>query len=103
MISAIITNAGSQFSIPKCMAGIHILAPTDAAKVVHWLQPNVIFLLANDGSGRLLNLNGNFYALSTSGARILKELLERSPEEATDHLAFRYGVDAEQVKLDLER
>jgi hypothetical protein len=62
---------------------------------------DVVYLPMQDGSARLLDLGGRFYAVSAIGAAMLKEMFERGTAGAAQHLAGQYGVDIRQVHTDL--
>lgn len=65
------------------------------------LAPDVILLRIQDGSARLLNLRGNFYALSQSGAQMLEETLREGFAPAALHIATAYRTDVSRVQNDL--
>ena len=66
------------------------------------LAPDVLFLIAPDDSGRLLDLNGNFYAVTASGSQMLQQTLIRGMSAAVECIANQYNVDVQQVRKDLE-
>jgi hypothetical protein len=66
------------------------------------LAPSVLYLPAPDGSGRLFDLDGQFFAISATGAELLAETLGHGPAAAAEIVACRYGVDTEAVRADLE-
>lgn len=65
------------------------------------LAPEVVFVEGPDGSARLLDLEGGFYAIPQSGAELLRETLADGTASAAVRIAERYGVDTEQVEQDL--
>ena len=67
------------------------------------LAPDIIFWVVEDGSARLLDLDGTFYALSRSAAELLRATLESGVEAAVDRIAGRYGIKASQVDKDLDQ
>ena len=67
------------------------------------LAPNIVFWVVEDGSARLLDLDGSFYALSRSAAELLRATLENGVEAAIDQIAGRYGIKASQVDKDLKQ
>jgi hypothetical protein len=72
------------------------------ASLPYRLAPDVLFVPAADGGARLLDMDGQFFALSESAARMLRDALELGPDEAADNVARQYGADREQVRQDLE-
>jgi hypothetical protein len=75
-------------------------AAADEARFV--LAPDVILVPVPDGSARLLDLGGKFYAIPAVGAEMLREALDAGPARAAGRLAERYGVDVAQVRADLD-
>jgi hypothetical protein len=72
-----------------------------AAAAEYAFAPDVVCLPMQDGSVRLLDLGGHFYAISAIGAAMLKEMFERGTAGASQHLAGQYSVDIRQVQKDL--
>jgi len=66
------------------------------------LRPNVILVEVQDGTARLLDLGGTFYALPAVGAMMLRETLSRGAASAVSRVSDQYGVGAGQVEEDLE-
>jgi hypothetical protein len=73
-------------------------APTAAE---YRLGPNVVLLLVQDGTARLLDMDGHFYAMTVVGAKMLRETLERGTAATVQSIAAQYGVDAQQVRTDV--
>src|SRR3712207_21356 len=67
------------------------------------LARDVLLLLVTDGTARILDFGGGFYALSAVGAAMLVETLDRGTASATEAIAARYGADARQVREDVDR
>jgi len=65
------------------------------------LSEGVILVPVRDGSARLLDLDGRFYAVSAIGAQMLQETLARGPAAAVQQIANRYAVNPRQVQTDL--
>lgn len=65
------------------------------------LAPDVILLLVQDGTARLLDMDESFYAVPAIGAMMLQQTLERGTAAAVQRVAARYGADREQVQADL--
>jgi hypothetical protein len=65
------------------------------------LTPHVTLVLAQDGTARLLDMGGGFYALSAIGAQMLQETLEQGSDAAVRELAQRYQVSPSRVRADL--
>lgn len=84
----------------------HILTAETSGPVAgnarYRLMSDVAVLLLEDRSARVLNLNGNFYALSETAAGFLDELLQTDPDTATRRMAERYQADARRIRQDLE-
>jgi transglutaminase superfamily protein/coenzyme PQQ synthesis protein D (PqqD) len=64
------------------------------------LSPSVLLVAAPDGSGRLFDLEGSFYAVEPVGAQMLRDGLSKDREAAVRDLARRYGVDAGRIRED---
>ena len=65
------------------------------------LAADTTLVLVADGTARLLDMGGGFFALSAVGARMLRGVLERGAAATVRELAERYGVAADQVQADL--
>lgn len=77
------------------------MAPATASSVR--LGRDVVILPVDDGSARLLDLDGSFHALSRSGYELLAAALQEGPAAAADRVAALYGVEAARVRADLDR
>jgi len=64
------------------------------------LAPHAVFLSAQDGSARVLDLNGQFYTLSAIGADILSSVLMSELDFSVGKIAGIYGVDSFKVRQD---
>ncbi|OKH20210.1 hypothetical protein NIES593_19635 [Hydrococcus rivularis NIES-593] len=78
------------------------LGSTLSCEAQYILAPDVILLLISDGTARLLDLGGYFYAISATGTEMLEEVLERDTASAASRMALRYGVDVQQIHKDLK-
>src|SRR5262245_18233741 len=67
----------------------------------YFLPPDVILLMIDDGSARLLDMAGSFHAVSEVGARMLQETLASGTDAAVTRIAPHYGVAPQQVRDDL--
>jgi Transglutaminase-like superfamily/Coenzyme PQQ synthesis protein D (PqqD) len=67
------------------------------------LAPHVVLVLVRDGTGRLLDMSGTFYALSATAAAMLDETLRVGPEAGAPGLAALYQVEEQRVRGDLRR
>jgi hypothetical protein len=78
--------------------------PALAAKegVEYFLSPDAVFIMVEDGSARLLDMAGRFYAMPTVGARMLKETLANGADAATMQVSKDYGAPLQQVRADLD-
>jgi hypothetical protein len=75
---------------PVCGAGSYALTP-DAALVV-----------MSDGNGCVLDMHGEFYAISPIGAEMLRITLADGPRAASDAIAAKFAADPAQVAADLD-
>lgn len=73
-----------------------------AGEARYRLTPDVVVLLLADRSARVLNLGGDFFALSESAADLFGEILRTDPDTAAQCIARRHQADARQVRRDLE-
>src|SRR5262249_43910313 len=65
------------------------------------LRPGVALLLVEDGTARLLDMEGQVYAVSGAGGEMLQRTLERGTQAAVREIAAQHSVDAGQVEADL--
>jgi hypothetical protein len=65
------------------------------------LAPDVLFLRIQDGSARLLDLGGNFYAVSQTGAQMLDKTLAMGSASAAASMAVEYHCDLCRIQYDL--
>jgi hypothetical protein len=65
------------------------------------LAPDVVLVLVEDGTSRLLDMNHKFYGLPAIGTSMLSDTLRHGSEEAARHIASEYGVPIERVRADL--
>jgi hypothetical protein len=65
------------------------------------LSADVILVPVQDGTARLLDLGGSFYAVSEVGAVLLREVLEEGTTAAEARVSEQFGVSLEQVRTDL--
>jgi hypothetical protein len=72
------------------------------APVDYILGRDVLLVPATDGSARLLDLGGEFYAIGQVGATMLAETLARGPQAAALAIAERFGVAIDRVESDLQ-
>ncbi len=68
----------------------------------HVLAPDVVLVLVGDGTARLLDMDGTFYALPAIGAQMLQGTLERGRTTTVRELAHRYQTGADQVGADMD-
>ena len=66
------------------------------------LSKNVVLLMVKDGTARLLDLEGGFYATTVTGARILETALQQDAELACQTLAAEFRIDARKIKADMD-
>jgi hypothetical protein len=75
-----------------------------AGAIDYALPSDVIFVIGPDDTGRLFDLDGNFYALTTTGAQMLQETLEHGITSTVQKIASQssqYRMDAQRVQTDL--
>ncbi len=83
----------------------HILtgaAPTPSPAALYRLGTHVILLLLIDRTARVLNLEGDFHALSETAAALLRALLQTDIDAEAQRLACRYQVALPRIRHDLE-
>ena len=66
-----------------------------------FLATDTVFLGADDGSGRLLALDGDFYALCATSADMVRQLLERPMEVVLPDLYLTYDAPEDRIRNDL--
>ncbi len=76
---------------------------SDACRADYVLAPDVGLVLVQDGTARLLDLGGTFFALSATAAAMLHEALRVDAETAVCRLAARYQVEEARLRGDLFR
>jgi hypothetical protein len=74
--------------------------PADAAE--YRLMPDVTLVLVEDGTARLLNMGGSFFALSESGTAMIRGLLEMGRSATVGALADRYQVRSDRIEADVD-
>src|SRR5215470_14006319 len=81
-----------------------IVRPTtlQSPKATWTLGHDVVLLLTQDGSARLLDLNGHFLALSVTGTTMLVEALTMDERTVAERLAALYDVETERIQGDLQ-
>jgi hypothetical protein len=68
---------------------------------VYALAPQVVFSPGQDGSARLLDMGGKFFALSKSAAEMVSGLLEHDVDATVATLAEQYDVEPQRVRDDV--
>jgi hypothetical protein len=66
-----------------------------------FLALDTVYLSVGDGSGRLLSLGSDFYALSATAADMLQRLLRKPMEMVVEELTFSYDISKRQIRNDL--
>jgi hypothetical protein len=65
------------------------------------LCAGVVYIEAEDGTSRLVDLGNRFYGLSVVATRMFRATLDAGPEAAAEQLARVFGVPLERVRSDL--
>ncbi len=76
--------------------------PPASHRPAYRLAREVVLVSIADGSARLLDLQGQFFALSEVAAQMLGDTLELGRGGAAESVARRWEVDVERVKRDLD-
>lgn len=66
------------------------------------LSPSVIRVPVEDGSARLLDMDGNFYAISDTSNQMLSAILTSGPAAAARQTADTYGIDLCRTRTDVD-
>lgn len=77
-------------------------APQSADGGAYALSPAVVLLAVDDGSARLFDLDGAFYALTESAAEMLQGALAHGIDATVVRLAERYAVAPGRIRSDIE-
>jgi hypothetical protein len=80
------------------------LSPVEQAsrRPPYRLSREVVLIPVADGSARLLDMQGDFFALSEVAAHMLRDTLELGPGGAAESIARRWGEDVQRVRADLD-
>src|SRR5437660_103611 len=70
-------------------------------EVEHALAPDVVLVQVPDGTARLLDMAGGFYALPPIAFQMLRGVLERGIGATVQDLAHQYQMPAQTVNADL--
>lgn len=65
------------------------------------LSPDVVLMPLEDGTAQLVDLDGSFFGLSETAARMLKGTLDMGEQDAVQRIAAEYNVDRDRVYTDL--
>lgn len=65
------------------------------------LSPDILLVEAPDGTARLLDLRGTFYAVTAVGALMLRETLACGVDAAAARVCEHFSADPEEVRADL--
>ena len=74
----------------------------EAAGTAIRVRPDVLLVRAPDGSGRLLDLAGSFYALDQIAVELLFDLVRRGRTDTVRAAACRYRMSQQRVAADLD-
>jgi hypothetical protein len=73
-----------------------------SAATDYHLASDVVLVLVGDGTARLLDMSGGFFALPASGAAMVQGTLEQGSARTIEALAQRYQVSRERIEADLD-
>jgi Transglutaminase-like superfamily len=73
-----------------------------SADVSYRLAPDVVWLDGQDGTARLLNLRGSFFALSRIAAEMLRLALRQGIPATVEQISSQYHVAPHEVETDLQ-
>jgi hypothetical protein len=76
-------------------------SPDSAADTKPVLAPDVLLVLVEDGSSRLLDLDGQFFGLAAVSTLLLETALRQGTRQAARKVAEVYGVPLSRVEADL--
>ena len=65
------------------------------------LCPDVLLIPLEDGTARLVDLDGSFFDLSQTAAQMLKSSLEQGEADTIQQIAAEYNTDLDTVRTDL--
>jgi len=65
------------------------------------LSPDVVLIPLEDGTVQLVDLDGSFFGLSETAARMLKGTLDMGEQNAVQQIAAEYNVDHDRLYTDL--
>lgn len=83
------------------ITAIHSFDDQNKSTAAVFLAPNVYLLSVADGTARLIDLDGSFYSLSQTAAKMLFEVLNGSLDEAVQNLNKYYQADQERIREDI--
>lgn len=78
-------------------------SPQSNGQPEYRLSPNVLIVVIDDGTSRLLDLDGTFSALPPVTTEMLVGILNAALESVVGQVAARYGADPAHVRADLDR
>jgi hypothetical protein len=79
-----------------------VIAPAGSVAGEYALRPDVVVFRCDDGSGRLLDLDGDFFALPEVGLDMLGGVLRDGAERTILRISEQYQADPARVRADLE-
>jgi len=79
----------------------HRFTGTSAACPRYMLCPDVLLIPLEEGTARLVDLDGSFFDLSQTAAQMLKSRLEQSEADTIQQIAAEYNADLDTVHTDL--
>lgn len=83
------------------ITAVHSFDDQSDSPAAVYLAPNVYLLSVADGTARLLDLDGAFYSLSQTAAKMLFEVLTKPLDEAVPNLTKYYKADQKRIQGDI--
>ena len=79
------------------------ISQSSAPPTSYRLASEVVLVPVADGSARLLDLDGQYFALTDVAAQMLRATLDLGPAGAVERIARDWEVDSERARTELER
>jgi hypothetical protein len=79
----------------------NVFTSNPAASGGYELGPDVVLMPLEDGTARLVDLDGSWFGLSEMAAEMVHSFLERGEQETVQRIAGEYNTDLDRVGADL--